>query len=174
MNGRSGGVGKKTLKSKTSTRPTVKNGRIEFKGASRALAHRIQEVGEKKTAARDGLPNGGKSDGKARKNLQRRDYLALRVDATAFRTDPHLVDLDELDRLIALADATLPDADEEPSLGAVAYLDQSRWASHGSDDREWECEDEGACADHQDRFVNPPHLDGGNGQVSAALREARI
>lgn len=58
-----------------------------------------------------------------------------------------------LDRLIAEMDALDGDADFEPSLGSVgapvSYYSGGEWAQGVTDDREMECEDEGAQCDDE-------------------------
>lgn len=143
---------------------------------------------KKQAAAPSGNGNGGKAHKKA-SNLQSRDYLAGRVDAIADLIAPPFECPHVIERLIELADAALPDADIEPSLGApeastiglwghsifgvlaVNWLDQTRWADGGSGDLEGEHDGREPCGDWTDRTENPPHLEGGNGDVS--ILEAR-
>ena len=56
--------------------------------------------------------------------------------------------LDAAERLMWELDDSDGDPDVEPSLGALAALDQRQWPSGVTDDREELCEDEGgACED---------------------------
>ncbi|WP_442753897.1 hypothetical protein ACNHKD_12945 [Methylocystis sp. JAN1] len=163
LDGRSGGATKKPVKSKASTRPTGENKQIDNKGLSSESAHRPRA--QKKTAVPAGPRNGGETSAKARKNLHVQEYLDARIDAIALAVDPHLADLEKLDRLIALADEAAPDPEREPWLGSVAMVDQRLWALFGAQDDREGPNDDLEPDDHPEDKNSPVHLDGGNGDV---------
>jgi hypothetical protein len=122
------------------------------------LAHQFAPGrSQKETAAEAALPRGGQSNVNAI-NIRAVEYLADRVDAIAIAVDPASVDLEELAELIDLADAALPDPDDElePDLEPL-LCGIGRCAAYDLDREVDDAE--------RDGLENPPHLPGGNGEA---------
>ena len=49
-------------------------------------------------------------------------------------------------------DCEADDGDDEPSLGGTDHLNQTRWGAYAGDDREKQCEDEGARCDDEGAY----------------------